>query len=253
MKKEFRCRVGRIWFAESPVRKVIAKAGLLAALAANCAPLRADGPTPVQVCDFGGVDFLSSGEKQRGHSVDELARDLPKMLEACRQAVETEPKTARLHGRYARVLAVAGDAAGALKEARLGTELGSSMAMVLLGVMQAEGNGVARDYGAAGPRSKFFRDAAKKDHPLASFNLGVMIANGWGTAADDADAVAQFHRAAGGYDPLAMQILGEAYAKGRGVVADPVAAESWWKKAGERPQARRKDAAIPCALRHSGG
>lgn len=216
------------------MRTIIAKAGLLAALAAVCAPLRADGPSAVQVCDFGGADFLSSGEKQNGHSVDELSRDLPKMLEACGKAVETEPKSARLHARYARVLAVGGDAAGALKEARLGTELGSPMAMVLLGVMVADGNGVARDYSAA---LKLFRDAAKKDHPLASFNLGVMLANGWGTAPDDADAIAQFHHAAAGYDPLAMQILGEAYAKGRGVAADPAAVERWWKKAGERPQA----------------
>ena len=186
------------------------------------------------MCDFNGADFLSSGEKQYGHSVDELARELPKMLEACRNAVETEPKSARLHARYARVLAVGGEAEAAVKEARLGTELGSPMAMVLLGVLVADGNGVARDYGAA---FKLFRDAAKKDHPFASFNLGVMLANGWGTARDDADAIAQFHRAAGGYDPLAMQILGDAYAKGRGVTADPAEVERWWKKAGERPQA----------------
>jgi TPR repeat protein len=218
----------------SPVDRSFARAGLLAALMVTCMPLRADGPTPVQVCDFNGADFLSSGEKQNGNSVDDLARELPKMLDACRKAVEAEPRSARLHARYARVLAVAGDTPGALKEARLGSELGSTMAMVLLGVMHADGNGVARDYGAA---LKLFRDAAKKDHPLAYFNLGVMHANGWGTPADDAEAVAQFHRAAGGYDPLAMQILGEAYARGRGVVADPAAVERWWKQAGERPQA----------------
>ena len=220
--------------AETFMRTIIARACLLAALAAVCVPLRADGPSPVQECDFNGADFLSSGEKQNGRSVDELARDLPKMLEACRKAVETEPKSARLHARYARVQAVAGDTAGALKEARLGTELGSPMAMVLLGVMHADGNGIARDYGSA---LKLFRDAATKNHPFASFNLGVMLANGWGIEADEADAIAQFHRAAGGNDPLAMQILGEAYAKGRGVTADPAAVERWWKKAGERPQA----------------
>jgi TPR repeat protein len=231
------------------VRTIVVKAVLLAALAVVCAPLRADGPSPVQVCDFNGADFLSSGEKQNGHSVDDLARELPKMLDACRKAVETEPQTARLHARYARVLAVAGNADDAVKEARVGTELGSSMAMVLLGVMFADGNGVARDYGAA---LKLFRDAAKKDHPLASFNLGVMLANGLGTAADDADAIAQFHRAAGGYDPLAMQILGEAYAKGRGVTADPAAAERWWKKAGERPQAQPEGRRNPMRIAQLG-
>ncbi len=227
----------------------IARMVLFAALAAVCTPLRAADPSPVQVCDFNGADFLSSGDKQNGRSVDELARDLPKFLEACRKAVETEPQSARLHARYARVLAVAGNADDAVKEARVGTELGSPMAMVLLGVMFADGNGVARDYGAA---LKLFREAAKKDHPLASFNLGVMLANGWGTAADDADAVAQFHRAAAGFDPLAMQILGEAYAKGRGVAVDPAAAERWWKKAGERPQALPEGRRNPMRLAQLG-
>lgn len=222
-----------IEMAETFLTPLIARTCLLAALAAACAPLRAEEPSPVRMCDFYGADFLSSGEKQNGRSVDELARDLPRMLEACRKAVETEPQSARLHARYARVLAVAGDTAGALKHARLGTELGSSMAMVLLGVMIADGNGIARDYGAA---LKLFRDAAKKEHPFAFFNLGVMLANGWGTPADEAGAIAQFHRAAGGSDPLAMQILGEAYAKGRGVVADSAAVERWWRQAGERPQ-----------------
>jgi hypothetical protein len=162
--------------------------------------------------------------------------------------VETEPKSARLHARYARVLAVAGHATGALKEARLGTELGSPMAMVLFGVMVAEGNGIARDHGAA---LELFRDAARKDHPLASFNLGIMLANGWGTAPDDAGAVAQLHRAAAGFDPLTMQILGEAYAKGRGVVADP-AAVRWWRRAGERAQALPEGRRNPMRLAQLG-
>ena len=216
------------------MKSMFANTCLYAALVMICAPLHAAGPSPVGLCKFYGADFVSSGEKQQGHSVDEVARELPKMLEACGIAVQTEPKSAGLHARYARVLAIAGDTAGALKEARVGTELGSSMAMVLLGVMHAEGDGVARDYGAA---IKLFRDAAKKDHALASFNLAVMSANGLGTTADEADAIAHLNRAAGGYDPLAMQILGDAYAEGFGVSPDPAETERWWKKAGERPQA----------------
>lgn len=216
------------------MRIIFASAAVLAGVAGACPPVHAEGPTPAQTCDYYGADFLSSGEKSYGRSVDDLARDLPKAIDACSKTLAIEPKSARAHARYARVLAVAGDTAGELREARLGGELGSPMAMVLLGVMQAEGNGVARDYAAA---LRLFGEAAKKDHPLASFNLGVMLANGWGSAADDAEAVAHFHRAAGGHDPLAMQILGEAYAKGRGVVADQAAAERWWKKAIDRPQA----------------
>ena len=216
------------------MRRIFAGTCTAAALAAFCLPLQAAGPTPVQMCEFSGGDFLSSGRKSHGYEVDRLARELPAVLDWCRKAVESEPKAAELHAKLARVLAVAGDDAEALKEARRGTELGSSMAAVLLGVMYADGRGVARDYGAA---LKLFRDPAQRDHALAHFNLGVMLANGWGVALDDAEAVAQFHQAAGGFDPLAMQILGDSYAKGRGVVADPATAERWWRQAVERGQA----------------
>ncbi len=218
-------------------------------LTALCPPLLQAAPTPAQTCEFGGADFLSSGEKRYGRSVDELARELPQMLEACGKAVEAEPKSAPLRARHARVLAVAGDRAGALREARAGSELGSPMAMVQLGVMLAEGDGIGRDLGAA---LNLLREAAKKDHPLAHFNLAVMTANGWGTAASDADAVVLLSRAAAGFDPLAMQLLGEAYLKGRGVRADAAEAERWWRKAAERPVALPEGRRNPLRLAQLG-
>jgi hypothetical protein len=154
------------------MRTAIAAAALLALLASVCGPMRADGPKPVQVCEFGGADFLSSGEKQNGRSVDELARELPKLLEACRKAVETEPRSARLHARYARVLAVAGDATGALKEARLGTDLGSPMAMVLLGVMVAETSSRRAEAHPPSPRMRQRGTAPVRKEALRPRNTG---------------------------------------------------------------------------------
>ena len=228
---------------------IIAKILLAVTLASACTALRAADPSPARTCQWSAGDFLSSGEKQNGHSVDRLARELPEIVEACRSAVASEPKSAPLHARYARVLAVAGEAPQAFAEARAGADLGSSMATNLLGVMYAEGSGVARDYGAA---LKLFRDAAKRDHPLAYFNLAVMQANGLGTPQDDVEAVASLNAAARGYDPIAMQILGESYATGRAVGADPATAERWWRKAIERPQAWPEGRRNPARLSQLG-
>jgi hypothetical protein len=47
------------------------------ALAAICLPLQAAGPSPEQMCEFSGGDFLSSGRKSHGYEIDRLARELP--------------------------------------------------------------------------------------------------------------------------------------------------------------------------------
>ncbi len=212
-------------------------------LAAVCAGAVAAEQTPVQTCDFLGADALSPDRRQNGPSFDDFARQIPKVLAACAKAVEDEPKAGRLHAQLARALAVAGDAAEAFKEARIGSDLGSPMAANLLGVMYADGEGTARDYGAA---LALLRDAAKKGHPHAHFNLGVMFSNGWGAAVDDVEAAAEFNAAAAGRDAQAMLIIGDIYAKGRGVVADPLQAERWWKRAAERveTEGRRNPARI---------
>ena len=62
------------------------------------------------------VEQSDAAPEQNGHQVDEVARELPKLLEACRKAVEMEPKSARLHARYARVLAIGGGATEVMLE-----------------------------------------------------------------------------------------------------------------------------------------
>jgi TPR repeat protein len=190
-------------------------------------------PTPLQTCDFVGSDSLSPDRTSNASSFEDFARQADKVADACRKAVEMEPKAGRLHAQLARALALTGDSAGALKEARIGSDLGSPMAANLLGAMVAGGEGVARDYAAA---LALFREAAKKGHPHAHFNLGVMLANGWGVAADDGEAAAEFNKAAAGRDPQAMLVLGDLYARGRGVAADPAQAERWLKRAAEQAE-----------------
>ncbi len=205
---------------KSPMKRFLACALALAAASAGAQSYQ---PTPVNRCDTLGA--LRVGP-ERGSPASPLAHELAGQLaEArafCEQAVLEQPREARLHAKLARLRALSGDGKGALEAARRAAELGSPSALTLLGVMQADGELLPRDYAAA--RASLQR-AAKAGEPHAHFNLGVMSANGWGVEADDEDAAAALRRAAAGGDPLAMQLLGQRY--------DPPAAADWLKKAAE--------------------
>jgi len=188
-------------------------------------------PTPADRCDYlaavrYGPDFANGGPLPH-----ELADQVGEARAACEQAVLDKP-TARYWGELARVRAVAGDGPAALEAARKGAELGSATAQVILGVMYADGVVLPRDYPRA--REQWLR-AAKQGSPYAHFNLGVLAANGWGIAQDDADARASFHAAAGGRDPLAMQLVAQRYERERADELLKKAAEALYPDAARNP------------------
>ena len=103
-----------------------------------------------------------------------------------------------------------------------------------LGVMYAQGRGVPQSYGKA---EAWFAAAARSFAP-AQFNLGVTFEFGRGVPADPARALAWYLRAAEqGFVP-AQRTLGALYAGGHGMVRDAVAAYTWdaLAKAASRPQ-----------------
>ena len=114
-----------------------------------------------------------------------------------------------------------GDYAEALLELRPLAERGEALAQFTLGLMYAEGEGVARDYAEA---ARWYQLAALQGFPAAQYNLSNMYARGhcllpdatWSltwlvAAADNGYAPAQFH-------------LGYAYAQGGVLRKDRVAA-----------------------------
>ena len=64
----------------------------------------------------------------------------------------------------------------------------------------------------------------------AQFNLGVMYANGTGVAQDYPAAAGWFRKAADQGNALAQNNLGVMYDKGQGVAQDYAAAVSWYRK-----------------------
>lgn len=186
-------------------------------------------PTGVERCfSLGSLRIGPERGSPLGPLLHELAAQLPEARAACEQAIKDRPGEGRLHFNLARILALAGDAAGSAEAARAGAELKSVNARVLLGVALAEKGEHKAAY-------DLFLEAARRGRsPHASFNRGVLLANGWGVARDEADAAAAFLAAANAGDSAAMQVMAARYA--------PAHADAWLKKAAEAmyPEALRE-------------
>ena len=100
-----------------------------------------------------------------------------------------------------------------------------------LGVMHANGQGVAQDDKKA---FEWYTKAAEQGHMTAQYNLGVMHSNGQGVAQDDEKAFEWYTKAARQEDSMAQNNLGFVYEHGRGVLQDDKAAFLWYTKAAEQ-------------------
>ena len=117
-------------------------------------------------------------------------------------------------------------------------EQGSAEAQHGLGVMYAEGRGVAQDEAEA---VRWYRQAAEQGHADAQFTLGSMYLDGRGVAQDEAEAV-RWYLLAAKQEHLAAQVaLGSMYAEGRGMAADASEAERLYLLAAKQgsPEAQR--------------
>ncbi|MBL4849533.1 MAG: SEL1-like repeat protein [Planctomycetes bacterium] len=123
---------------------------------------------------------------------------------------------------------VAKDEAQAVEWYRRAAEGGNARAMTNLGRMLARGSGVAKDEAQA---VEWYRRAAVKGDVDAMTNLGLMLENGRGVARNEAQAVEWHRRAAEKGDARAMTNLGLAIARGSGVAKDEAQAVEWYRRA----------------------
>jgi hypothetical protein len=121
-------------------------------------------------------------------------------------------------------------------------EQGVAAAQYQLGILYAEGKGVAPSDVIA---FAWFQRAAEQGLDAAQYNLGVSYAEGLGTRKDDASAAKWFRRAADQGMPYAQLNLGLLYSAGRGVPQDNVEAVKWLELAifSLPPGGARSDAA----------
>jgi TPR repeat protein len=110
---------------------------------------------------------------------------------------------------------------------RRAADKGSTAAMVELGVLYANGAGVAKDEAQA---RKLFERAAQAGNPLGVSNLAAMSGSG-GPAADPAKARAMLTKAAEANSPEAEYQLGMMMADGSGGAKDETGARALFEKA----------------------
>jgi len=103
-------------------------------------------------------------------------------------------------------------------------QAGDAAAQYRLGVMYAEGRGIAPNDAEA---ALWFERAAEQGEPMAQYNLGASYAGGTGVRKDIAAAAKWFRRAAEQGVALAQLNLGLLYANGAGVPQDNVEALKW--------------------------
>ena len=108
--------------------------------------------------------------------------------------------------------AQAGDFQTALKEWKPLADQGHAYAQYNLGLMYANGEGVAEDDAEA---VRWYRLAADQGHADAQYNLGWMYAIGEGVVEDDAEAVRWYRLAADQGHADAQNNLGVMYDNGR--------------------------------------
>jgi len=121
-----------------------------------------------------------------------------------------------------------GDYVSAMSLWRQSAEQGNTLAQYDLGVMYANGEGVAQDYAEA---SRWYRLAAERGNVRAQSNLGVLYDKGQGVERNHAEAVKWFRLAAEQGNAPAQYNLALAYAKGQGIAQDYVEALKWFRLA----------------------
>ena len=215
---------------------------------ALCDRVAADPTDPDKPADVKGTDTIAPG-------------DIATAIKFCKAAAATSRRAMYELGRAYAANRQLPEAAGAYRKA---ADKGSTSAMVELGVLLANGTGVAAGR-SAGPRAvparrpsrqsarrhqsrcavwqwrhpasdpvearALLQQAAASNSAEAEFELGVMLANGTGGPKDDIGARALFAKAAAQNHAAALEWLGAFEEAGRGGPKDKDAAKADYERA----------------------
>jgi len=109
-------------------------------------------------------------------------------------------------------------------------DAGDAEAMYNLGLLHANGKGVAQDYGKA---REWYQKAADAGNALAMNNLGDLYYYGKGVTRDYGKACEWYQKAADAHEATAMYNLGWLYETGKGVARDYDKAREWYQEGAE--------------------
>jgi TPR repeat protein len=143
--------------------------------------------------------------------------DVPKALEACRDAVSRFPDIARFKFQYGRALYADGQFDEALKMVKAALDAGHVRAGHFLGRLYQLGAAVPREPSKAIP---LFEAAARKGDPYAQYSLGKALVEGNGVRADVKRGIGLMERAVESGHTYALNQLGAEYLYGNHVEKD---------------------------------
>ena len=230
------------------------------ALAAAMTCARAQSADLV-LCDRVAADPADPDKPADVKGVAEVAAsDVATAIKFCRNASASSRRALYQLGRAHAASRNTGEAVSAWRKA---ADRGSTSAMVELGVLHANGAGVAKDdaqarilferaANAGNPRGianlaalsgsggapadpvkarSMLSKAAETNSAEAQYQLGLMLANGAGGPKDDVGARAAFEKAAAQNHPGALEWMGAFTLSGRGGPQDKTAAKAYYEKA----------------------
>ena len=198
-----------------------------------CDRLAADPADPDKPADVKGTPAIAPS-------------DIPTALKFCKTASGASRRTLFELGR---VYAASGQLAAAVAAYRKAADKGSTAAMVELGLLYANGTGVAKDQDQA---RKLFERAAAGGNPRGATSLAALFTGG-GTPSDPVEARAMLEKAADANSAEAQFQLGVMYAEGTGGPKDDGAARALFEKAAAQGHAQALDWAGNFAENGRGG
>jgi TPR repeat protein len=154
--------------------------------------------------------------------------DAPAATTACEDALWRYPDVARLIFQAGRAADARKNYARALELYRSAVAKGNVAAMVGLGDLSYQGDGVAQDYAEA---RRWFEKGAAAGDGYAAYSVGDLYENGYGVEKDYFQARSWYEKGAALGDASAMTNLGTLYSRGQGVAQDHAQARKWYEKA----------------------
>ena len=198
-----------------------------------CDRLAADPDDPDRPADIKGVAKIA-------------ASDIPTAIKFCRTASGSRRALYNLGRAYA-VNQQPQDAIAAWRKA---ADKGSTIAMIELGVLYADGNGVAKDEAQA---KKLFQRASDAGNPRGVMNLAALTERGGGAAMSPQAKRELLQKAAIGNSPEAQYQLGLMLEEGAGGPKDEAGARALYEKASQQNHAAALERLGAFALSGRGG
>jgi TPR repeat protein len=181
-------------------------------------------------CDRLAASPYDTSRPSRVAGIDLTKIDSSAATPACDDATRRYPDVARFAFQAGRAADAGKDYARAVSFYRVAIEKGSLFAMANLGLLYANGLGVAQDYAEA---RKWCEKGAELGEPGAMNCLGILYYRGWGVTQNYSEARSWYEKGSALGDATATYNLGLIYERGRGVAIDREQARKLYQKAAD--------------------